>query len=217
MYEKSPEYYQGTREEMLDFIPAWAKVILDVGCGTGGFASQLSKRQGVEVWGLEINSLAAQEAERVMTKVLVGDANSLIPLLPDGHFDCIVFNDVLEHLVDPYGVIEAVKEKLAPKGVIVASIPNVRFIHNLFHVLVRKQWKYIESGILDSTHLRFFTYKSIEDMFHEHGYEIVALRGVNPVRSLWFGLFNLCSLGMFADSRYFQFACVATPRMRVEH
>ena len=82
-------------------------------------------------------------------------------LLPDNNFDVVIFNDVLEHFENPWAVLENVKTKLNASGVVVASIPNVAYITNLVELILKKDWRYKpEGGILDKTHLRFFTKKS---------------------------------------------------------
>ena len=132
--------------------------------------------------------------------------------LPNGYFECITFNDVLEHLVDPYMVLTKMKDKLATNGIIVCSIPNIRHFYALKTLLLKKQWKYEESGIFDRTHLRFFTQKSIVDMFNSLDYKILKMQGINGSSSWKFALFNILCLGHFSDSKYMQFACVVTPK-----
>jgi 2-polyprenyl-3-methyl-5-hydroxy-6-metoxy-1,4-benzoquinol methylase len=132
--------------------------------------------------------------------------------LPEAYFDCVICNDVLEHLADPYSVLFALKEKLSDNGVVVFSLPNVRHLGNLKNLLVKKDWQYRDAGILDATHLRFFTEKSIRRMFDDLGFELITLRGMNPIRSLKFILFNIFTLGLLSDARHLQFAGVAKPK-----
>jgi 2-polyprenyl-3-methyl-5-hydroxy-6-metoxy-1,4-benzoquinol methylase len=208
---KPDKYFSQTRSEILPFVPKDAQRILDVGCGEGRFASKLKELLGAEVWGIEYVPAAAEVARRSLDRVLVGDVMQQLEQLPDRYFDCITFTDVLEHLVDPYRVLVAMKQKLSPRGVIVASIPNVRFFRTLFNLVVRGQWRYEEAGILDKTHLRFFTKKSISEMFDSLGYSVVELKGINATPSWKVALFNFATLGLFSDTRYLQFCCVAEP------
>jgi 2-polyprenyl-3-methyl-5-hydroxy-6-metoxy-1,4-benzoquinol methylase len=208
---KPEGYYAQARPEMLPFIPRDAKRILDVGCGEGGFACTLKQRLGAEVWGIEYVPAAAEVAGQRLDRVLVGDVMQQLEQLPDRYFDCITFTDVLEHLVDPYQVLLALKQKLSFRGVIVTSIPNVRFFRTLFNLVVRGDWRYEDFGILDKTHLRFFTKKSIKSMFESLGYRVIELKGINPVLSWKVTLFNLATLGAFSDTRYLQFCCVGAP------
>ncbi|NJL12973.1 MAG: class I SAM-dependent methyltransferase [Microscillaceae bacterium] len=210
---KPYEYYYGERAEMMAFYPQSARVVLDVGCAAGNFALALKQKYGAEVWGLEYEAEAARQAAEKLDKVLAGDCALNMPLLPDAYFEVIFFNDVLEHLVDPYSVLQMAKSKLKPGGQIISSIPNVRYFRNLGNLLFKKQWKYEESGILDRTHLRFFTTRSIRDMYQELGYEILQHRGINATSRSWKPfLVNLLTFNAFSDIRYVQFVTVARPR-----
>ncbi|MCX6778936.1 MAG: class I SAM-dependent methyltransferase, partial [Candidatus Magasanikbacteria bacterium] len=189
-----------------------AKKILDVGCGMGLFGEQLKKKLNAEVWGMELDNKSGLVAKEKINRVLIGDVFQLINDLPNTYFDCIVFNDILEHLADPFSLLSRIKEKLSTNGVIVCSIPNVRYFINLKNLLVQKQWKYEDAGILDKTHLRFFTQKSIVDMFESLDYKIIKMEGINPINSWKFTLLNILSLRYLSDTEYLQFACVAKPK-----
>ncbi len=206
-------YFKANRHEMLEFVPDNAKRILEVGCGEGAFSKAL-KREDREMWGVEMIPAAAQKAIEVFTFVLEGDFNSIYDQLPKNHFDCIIFNDVLEHLYSPWDTIQMLKSLLSEDGVLVSSIPNFRFMSNLIiEILYHAEFQYrVEGGILDDTHIRFFTSKSICRMFREQGYEILTHKGINPDTRLKFKLFNLFTFGFFKDTQYKQFATVAKIR-----
>jgi len=208
--EEKGGYYAKTRTEMFEFIPGNSKRLLDVGCAEGNFGAFVKERLGAEVWGIEIDGAAAAVAQKKLDTVLVGDISTLLKKLPDGYFDCIVCNDVLEHLIDPYSVLRTFKQKLCVGGVIVFSLPNVRYFGNLKNLLVRKDWQYADEGILDRTHLRFFTEKSIRKMFTQLGYAIVTMQGLRAIHTWKFSLLNLVVFGHLSDSRYLQFAGIAT-------
>jgi 2-polyprenyl-3-methyl-5-hydroxy-6-metoxy-1,4-benzoquinol methylase len=210
---KNSEYFKQQRKEMFDFIPADCKFLLDVGCGEGNFGSLVKDKTGAEVWGVELNSDQATLAGKSLDNVLTGDLNDNLAKLPADKFDCIVFNDVLEHFTEPDKVLVNIKKLFSKNGVLVASIPNVRYIGNLRELLIEKDWRYKKEGILDYTHYRFFTYKSILRMFDECGYEVLIIEGINPSRVRWrFKILNLLSLFSLSDSKYLQFACVAKPK-----
>lgn len=209
---KPDDYFIQTRPEMLEYIPESAERILEAGCASGLFGAQLKRRPNVEVWGIEYDSVSAESARNRLDMVFAGDILGLTDHLPNAYFDCVIFNDVLEHLVDPYAVLLKVKSKLAKDGLIVCSIPNIRFFYTLRNFIVSKQWKYEDAGIMDKTHLRFFTKRSIEDMFDSLGYRIVELKGINGINSWKFSLLNALSMGYLSDTRYLQFACVVTPK-----
>lgn len=206
-------YFQNTRSEMLKYIPQNAIKILEVGCGEGNFCRQL-KRTDREIWGIEINDKVALKAENVCDKVLVGDIDILMEQLPAGYFDCIIFNDVLEHLYTPWNTLGNIKKMLSPTGVVVCSIPNFRYVANIItEIILHKDFQYKPAGgILDDTHIRFFTSKSILRMFHEQGYEIITHEGVHTCKSWKEKLLIKLSFGILSDSKFKEFATVAKPR-----
>lgn len=199
------------RIEMLKYIPSGIKTLLDVGCGFGAFSSLIKKERNCEVWGTDITDKLPRD-KVLIDKFIQGDIASTIDQLPDSYFDCIVFNDVLEHLYDPETILLKMKSKLKSKGIIVCSIPNVRFVHNLKNLLLKKEWKYEDDGILDRTHIRFFTIKSIREMFHKLDYQIIRIEGLKPAKSALMPLLNILSFKYFDDIRYLQFACVVKPK-----
>jgi 2-polyprenyl-3-methyl-5-hydroxy-6-metoxy-1,4-benzoquinol methylase len=207
---KPTGYHGHARLEMVDYVPPGVRRVADVGCGEGLFGAALRAR-GAEVWGIEIDEAAAATARTRLDRVLVGDVAAAMAELPAGAFDCIVFNDVLEHLIDPRAILRAAKTRLAPGGVIVCSIPNVRHYRNLWNLIVHKQWRYEDAGTLDRTHLRFFTERSIADMFDELGFETLRLEGINGFTSWKFALLGKLSLGLLSDVFHIQFACVVRP------
>jgi len=207
---KPEDYYTLSRPEMMKYIPKEAKVILEVGCGQGNFAYALKQqRQGSEVWGLELAEDEAAEAAQKLDKVLSGSVESQIPKLPENHFEVVIFNDVLEHLLDPYTILQQLKAKLKPGGIVVSSIPNIRYFRNLFDFVWRKNWDYTDNGIMDKTHFRFFTVNSIRKMYEGQGYKVLTHEGINATKSIKPLLFNILFLGKFSDIKYLQFATVA--------
>jgi 2-polyprenyl-3-methyl-5-hydroxy-6-metoxy-1,4-benzoquinol methylase len=145
-----------------------------------------------------------------LDKVFIGECEKHIDALPDNYFDAIYFNDVLEHLVDPYTVLKKMRSKLTSTGVLISSIPNVRYHNTFIKVLVNKDWQYRSHGVMDFTHLRFFTEKSIIRMYEESGYNIKLSEGINKSRSLKPYLYNIPFLFTQLDIRFPQYATVVT-------
>jgi 2-polyprenyl-3-methyl-5-hydroxy-6-metoxy-1,4-benzoquinol methylase len=194
---------------MLKYIPENAKTILEVGCSEGLFLSFLNKNRKCETWGIELFEDAALEASKVAFKVLTGDFNEVYKSLPKNYFDCVIFNDVIEHFSDPWLAMSNTKKILSKNGVIVSSIPNFRYIGNLTEIITSADFKYKEEGgILDKTHLRFFTAKSIKRFFEECGYTLIKQEGLRPCQSWKEKLLILLSFGHFSDMRYKQYANV---------
>ncbi|MFC1585055.1 class I SAM-dependent methyltransferase [Fibrobacterota bacterium] len=194
---------------MLAYVPKTSEKILELGCGKGYFAGLVKKNIRAEMWGMEVNDEVAEEAEKIFDKVIIGDLNHEIMNLPSRYFDCVIMNDVLEHLIDPVAVLKAVKGKCRPKAKLVCSIPNVRYYKILFDLIFKKEWKYQEAGVLDRSHLRFFTRRSIIDMFDAVHCNVLKIEGINPIYSKKFALFNALCFGLLSDTIYIQFACVA--------
>jgi 2-polyprenyl-3-methyl-5-hydroxy-6-metoxy-1,4-benzoquinol methylase/peptidoglycan hydrolase CwlO-like protein len=146
------------------------KRVIDFGCATGYF-SQLLTKKGCNVTGVEINPEAAKFAEQYCEQVIVADLDfvSVTAILPKQAFDVAVFGDVLEHLRNPWKVLSEIRQLLKPEGYVVASIPNIA--HGAIRLaLLQGRFEYMDLGLLDNTHLRFFTRKSVEELFEGSGY-----------------------------------------------
>lgn len=210
--KKNKNYYAGDRIDMLPYISNDAKIILDIGCGQGNFALQLLKPER-EVWGIEPDAASAQIASEKLHRVFNKKIEDCIAEIPDNYFDAIIFNDVLEHMIDPWDVLSIMGVKLSSNGKIIASIPNFRYITNLFHILVKKDLIYEDAGILDSTHLRFFTKESIKRMFEQNKYVIQTIKGISKTSSfkglMLSSLINLLTLGSHRDIYFKQFVVIA--------
>ena len=205
-YSSKPEgYYENARPEMVPFVPESCKLVLEVGCSSGAFGKLLKEcRPECEVWGIEPNAEAAQLASTRLDKAICGTFRAGMPELEGRLFDCIVFNDVLEHLPNPEQTLEDSKQYMTPNGIIVASIPNILHFYQISKLLLEQDWKYEEFGIMDNTHLRFFTKKSIIRMFENCGYKILRIEGVKSSFGLKFRVVNLLTLGFIRDWKYVQ-------------
>ena len=210
----APGYFSHSRPQMRAFVPARARRILDIGCGDGGFAAGLRDERrdagaDMEILGVELDESAADRARSHLDRVLTGSAEARVAELPDRSFDCIVINDVLEHLAWPENLLRSLHRVLTPGGCLVTSIPNVRYIHNVWDLVVRGDWEYGDEGIRDRTHLRFFTRASMRTLLEGAGWRIQTQQGINATGSWRFRVVNLLGLGRLGDMRYLQFACVA--------
>lgn len=209
--EKQTDYYSQTRSEMLSFVPESIGTALEIGCGKGQFSRAIKSKCNAEIWGVELNSAAAAEAKNHVDHIFCGPIESHIGSLPSAYFDCICMNDVIEHLIDPWQVLSSLRTKLRQGGIIIASLPNVRYYKNLGSLLFDSDWQYTDAGILDRTHLRFFTYKSMRRLFEDAGYKVQRIEGIKRSRKFKLKVLNFLSAGNSWDIAYLQFAIVASP------
>ncbi len=206
---KADDYYNHVRPEMLAYLPPGCKTLLDVGCGEGTFAAHIKQREGLEAWGIELMPEPGKQAQKILDKVCIGPCEDFLDGLPDNYFDAIYCNDVLEHLVDPYSVLATLRNKLTDRGVVISSIPNIRYHDAFKKIVLQKKFEYEGHGIFDKTHLRFFTKSSIANMYRRLGFEIVRHEGINRTGSLKPYLYNIPFLFTAMDMFYLQFATVA--------
>ena len=211
---KQSDYYAQQRAEMIQFVPTATKTLLDVGCARGHFAKAVKQKLGCTTYGIELQAEAAQVARTNLDFFVEGDIAAGLSQWADQQFDCVSFNDVLEHMTDPWSALSLLKPHLSETGVVVASIPNVLHTSVLKPLLFEQDWKYQSDGVLDKTHLRFFTKKSILRMFDETGYSVRKIVGINTTkrknRIHW--LNKLVFMGRLDDAQHLQFAVVAEPK-----
>jgi SAM-dependent methyltransferase len=167
---QSGEYYDGFNERLLGAVPSRAGRILEVGCARGRLGHEL-KRQDPRryVAGVEQDPDAARTASQRLDEVFVLDVEAGTPPIEPGSLDCILFGDVLEHLVDPEDVLRRYRELLAPDGLVLVSVPNIQHF-SVVKSLLRGDFMYQPAGLLDATHLRFFTYMSFAKLLLDAGF-----------------------------------------------
>lgn len=174
--EKPPSYFCTPRQELIALIPGSGLRVLDIGCGSGATgAVLLGTGKAAWVSGCELLSRQAEKAAAVLSEVVVGDIAEMTIPWPPSSFDCIIAGDVLEHLADPWQVLARIRPLMRLDGVLMASLPNVRNWHVLFQLLVKDEWRYQVVGVMDKTHLRFFTRRSAERMLADCGYDLLSV------------------------------------------
>lgn len=170
MHENAP--YQYFEDVNWGLLRLWGKRnglrVLDVGCGFATTSARIEKL-GNKVTGIESSAEACAVARERLSRVIEAD---LTDAQPDGAYDVIIFADVLEHLPWPVGVLKRYLRWLAPNGSVIVSLPNVGLWSVRFAHLFGK-WNYEETGVLDRTHLRFFTRRTARWMIGETGLRIV--------------------------------------------
>jgi methionine biosynthesis protein MetW len=156
------------------FIPMGARV-LDVGCGPGAVSCLIRDHRNARVVGVEPNAERAAVGRGRGLEVHTGYVTPEL-LATLGRFDAIMFADVLEHLVDPAAMLRLVTPALQPGGVIVASVPNIAHWTVRLRLLVGR-FDFTESGIMDATHLRWFTARTLRELFERSGLVVQAMSG----------------------------------------
>lgn len=177
--QPSEAYWQNERGEIVELVPDDTQRIMDVGCAQGYTGRKLKTLGKREVIGIELNAEAAREAEQHLDRVYIGDAASIpeTGCLEPGTVDCVIFGDVLEHLVDPWNCLRGYWRLVRPGGYIIVSLPNIRH-YGVVRNLLMGWWEYTDAGILDRTHLRFFTLRSMVRLIEDAGFEILKVRPV---------------------------------------
>lgn len=172
----SKGYYDNTRKDLIPFFPDRKGMrVLELGCGEG-HTGRFLKDLGIaaRVVGVEISPAAAAKAHEHLDLVLEGNLD-VIDVVSES-FDFILAADVVEHLVDPWRTMKVWMQCLEPGGILLTSTPNVRNWKLLYDLAINADWTYEDSGLLDRTHLRFFTEKTIR-RFHEDLGQVVEIVG----------------------------------------
>ena len=165
------------RADLVARIPAGAATVLDVGCSRGATARLLRQAGVTRVVGIEPDAGDAAEAAKLCDRVLAVALEEVREEFP-GHFDAVLFGDVLEHLIDPAAALERVRPWLSPRGVVVASVPNLGH-WSVIGDLLGGRFDYVPYSILSGTHVRHFTRQTLSDLFEASGYRIVSIATVS--------------------------------------
>lgn len=202
-------YRDQVRHDVLHLVAPGAR-LLDLGGGHGRTATEL-KRRGICQFAALID-LAAPDAGEGLDAVLRGDLNApgLVERFAAEHgpFDTVLCLDSLEHLIEPERVLAEAFAGLKPGGHLVASIPNVRHCSVLFPLLFKGRWDYAETGVLDRTHLRFFTRHSARALIEGAGFRVERIEP-SATATRWQRLANTMTLGLLRDLFTMQYFFVA--------
>ena len=179
-------YTGGPSLSTLDLLVQEPKFILDVGCSSGDFAANVKQRfPQARVWGVEPNQRAAQIAAPRVDRVLcqmIEEINWSREGVQRGDIDTVFLFDVLEHTYDPWKTLLTLRNLVSKNAQLVVSIPNVRNVL-LMQDLISGYWRYRRAGLLDITHIRFFTYNDMCRMFYQTGFRVVATTTTHCARS----------------------------------
>jgi 2-polyprenyl-3-methyl-5-hydroxy-6-metoxy-1,4-benzoquinol methylase len=203
--EKPMDYFDLPRRDVVERLKIYYPKgksfdnVLDIGCGTGATGAAIRQNFNVGHYsGIELMSEAAKIAKERIDYVISGNVETLINEkkfhdLDKRKYDLILILDVIEHLYDPWGLLNFLRDWLSPDGIIVMSIPNAGNIY-VVNKLVRDRFLYDEGGLLDKTHIRFFTLRTIQHLVETTKYEILNTyfkRGNMDTKSKILNIFTL--------------------------
>ena len=193
---KETNYFSLERQMFKDAVRENSLNILDIGCGTGILGAYFKKNQNCNVTGIEINQKAFEAAKLNLDNVIKGNIETLDLTLNENYFDVIIMGDVLEHLVNPITTILKITPLLKKEGRILITVPNVRNWNVLIKLIFQDSWEYADWGILDYTHMRFFTLKSAKSILKKNNIKIESAQRIiqKPSKS---NVFNIFTLGIF--------------------
>jgi len=195
--DKDSHYYVRFKWWMLPLINDGPNIVMDLGCASGVMGRKLLETgKAKEAFGVEIFESAAAEAATIYKKVHVGDIEEM-QLDYNGAFDYIICGDILEHLRDPYKIVRLLSIWLKPGGSLFVCVPNVRNYRVLRSLVVHGKWEYVSAGIMDRTHLRFFTASSCKQMLVDAGFEVYHQEMIfsGPKKTF----FNRATFGLFKE------------------
>jgi len=214
-------YTDNRRPEVIPFLPAGVTSALDVGCGRGGFGVSLRSAYGPGAHLVGVEAVPEQAVRARREDGFDQVVDGYFPEALEGRserFDLVTFNDVLEHVVDPSEMLAHAAGLLTPRGRVLATIPNVGYAPVVLD-LVRNRWEYTDDGVLDRTHLRFFTRASCLALFADAGLVIEQCAGINSIGTRWASdpllprrLLKRGASRLIGDHRYLHFVVVGRPR-----
>ncbi len=170
--------YTGLRLDIAVHVPSDASSILDIGCSTGTLLNYLTTRNpSLRTAGIEGDKSLFDIASSKLQSIRLADLNTEKPsqVFPQEKFDCIVFADVLEHLVSPESVLDDAFNMLTDEGTLIISTPNIRHVTAFWSIFVLGNFPRKDRGIFDKTHLRWFTKNELKRLFEGSDHEIVGI------------------------------------------
>ena len=209
--DKSDDYFAHARKEIVPLLPPGCPRVLELGCGSGATLAWLRQtNRASHTVGVEISAAAAAIAKRSVDEVYCLDFERDEIKMDDKQFDLVLCLDVLEHLVDPWTVLDRlVSQYLAVGGTLIVSVPNVRHYGVVLPLLLAGRWEYADAGILDRTHLRFFTRNSAIQLLTHSQLAAPSCIATGFDGFSRKGIFNALTLGFFREFVTYQYFLAA--------
>jgi 2-polyprenyl-3-methyl-5-hydroxy-6-metoxy-1,4-benzoquinol methylase len=184
--DKPQEYFDGARADIIARLPDDpSATILEIGCGNGSTGA-IAKGQGkcARYVGIDVDERAASAARDVLDVVVLGNVEALDLTQFGGPFSAVILSEVLEHLIDPWKLLGRVNEIMRPGALVFASSPNVANMR-LVVQLLRNRFDYTQAGVMDRTHLRWFTSATFREMFEQAGFETLSAGPLSAPSPKW--------------------------------
>lgn len=221
--EQNSDYYGYERNDVINYVSEYffknkiskkISTVLEVGCGDGGTGKIIKEKFGVNKYvGVELMQEIANKAEKNVDKAICGDFEKMLESgnlqgIDKDRYDMILFLDTLEHMYNPWTAIKKAREWLNEDGFLVLSIPNAGHI-SIVKKLLRDKFAYEKSGLLDITHIRFFTFSTIQKMLNDNGYEIAGFTTLNDLSITKIKLFNFFTFNFFKKQFIISYTVIA--------
>jgi len=209
--KKDIEYYRHVRADIITALNNKTfKTVLELGAG-GCDTLAYMKQSGIarEVTALELFEIPnSNQNNPLIDRLILADLSDIHKLgLREAYFDLIICGDILEHIYNPWEVVAYIKQLLAPDGLLICSIPNIRFYQAMLNIFFQGDFKYGKEGILDMTHIRFFCRKNVIDLFEKNGYLVNVIKPSFIYNKIEIKrkILNMITLGIFRDFLTFQY------------
>ena len=210
--EKREAYFTNARHDLISLLPKKEGLtILEIGAGGGDTLAEL-KKSGIakEVTGVELFDLAGtRQNDPLIDNFIIANIENDELNLPLNHFDAVLCGDVLEHLLDPWKVVEKLTVHLKPGGVIIASMPNIRSTSAFKKIFLRGDFGYTKEGLFDKTHFRFFCKRNMIDLLTSQSLKLVSVTSnLEFKKNSRTRIFNRVTLRLFEEFLTVQFLIV---------
>jgi 2-polyprenyl-3-methyl-5-hydroxy-6-metoxy-1,4-benzoquinol methylase len=203
---KERAYFSHARSEIFPLLPRNFSKIFEIGCGGGATLRALQQHHALSfVGGIDIDRQSIEDLRPHIDLALLGNIEQMQLPKEVNNIDVMLCLDILEHLVDPWSVVKQLHGRLSKNGVIIASIPNVRYLRTSLPLLLEGKWELEDAGILDRSHLRFFVKDTAIQLMTCSGLQLQHVEPTGLERGRKARLLNLLTLGAFENLMAYQY------------
>lgn len=201
--EKELKYFSTPRLDLINLIPPTKKPlkVLEIGAGSGDTLIKI-KELGLADYTVGVDIVEIKDSHQkssLIDEFFIGNIETESFNIPNDYFDIVICGDVLEHLVDPWKVVEKIGKLLKKDGLLIVSLPNIREISTLYKIVFKGDFKYESKGILDKTHLRFFCKKNLSNLINNNDLKIKTITSNMETTFSKRKILNWLTLGLFKE------------------